>query len=198
MRRCSVPPPPPSRHRPVSLPVMYSAIARRSGPPSREPCTRIAPLIRLSRIAAGERGRSSPGVGARESAVPSWQLAQKVANSAWPVDALGASCARAGAATLATTAIAAHRHRVIWRRIVAEACLIETRHQAGFSAPPAAREPPHRGRIRRDRRWRAPPPPAPPPGRPPPVCPPAETPRAPGSVAPPPPRAGAAGGATPP
>jgi hypothetical protein len=67
----------PATSPPIALPVRYSATARRSAPLICAPCTRIAPFTRLSTIASGARSRSASGAGARASAAPLWQAAQR-------------------------------------------------------------------------------------------------------------------------
>ena len=61
---------------PTIFPVTNSATARRSGPLRRDPCSRMAPVIRLSITACGVRALSASRPGARESAAPLWQGAQ--------------------------------------------------------------------------------------------------------------------------
>jgi len=55
---------------PIDLPVMYSAMARRSGPLRREPWTRIAPFTSASMMASGDRGLRASGDGARDPSSP--------------------------------------------------------------------------------------------------------------------------------
>src|SRR5258707_11424541 len=71
-------------------PVRYSAIARRSSPLSASPWYFIDPAVSASRIACGDRPRSTAGDGARASS-PLWQPLQLAANRLAPLDEADAS-----------------------------------------------------------------------------------------------------------
>src|SRR6185295_2431384 len=58
----------------IVLPVTYSAIARRSGPLSFAPCTRITPRNE-SMMACGDRCFITSGAGARLFSAPLWHAA---------------------------------------------------------------------------------------------------------------------------
>ncbi len=118
MRCCSVPSTTPLTSPDIVLPVMNSAIARRSAPLSRDPWTRIAPVTRTSMIDSGVLGWSAARAGARESAAALWQLAHARANRAAPSGA----CARAGMRQMPADRVAIATRPTpgaSWRRSVA-------------------------------------------------------------------------------
>src|ERR1035438_1058398 len=59
-------------------------MARRSGPLSRDPCTRIDPEINAVRIASGVRVVNTSGLGARAFSMPEWHAAQRCLKRAPP------------------------------------------------------------------------------------------------------------------
>src|SRR5579863_5700452 len=77
----------------ILRPERYSATARRSAPPRRDPCSRMAPETSASMIASGEFSRKVSTRGARESAASLWQEAQERWNTAAPSGA--GACANA-------------------------------------------------------------------------------------------------------